>query len=107
MSITYRGMNVSEPDVTTPEELEAFFGFTDQPTGRPLESYALWAELRPDVLKRLLGFVHHIHESESWSCPLPYLTSTRSAAGRRASATSCGSASRARSSPDRATAGTR
>ena len=73
MSITYRGMNVSEPDVTTPEELEAFFGFSDQPTGRPLESYALWAELRPDVLKRLLNFVHHIHDSESWSCPLPYL----------------------------------
>jgi hypothetical protein len=71
--ITYRGMNVSAPDVTTPEELEAFFGFSDQPTGRPLESYALWAELRPDVLKRLLNFVHHIHESESWSCPLPYL----------------------------------
>ena len=71
--ITYRGMNVSEPDVTTPEELEAFFGFSDQPTGRPLESYALWAELRPDVLKRLLNFVHHIHDSESWSCPLPYL----------------------------------
>jgi hypothetical protein len=66
-------MNVSEPEVTTPEELEAFFGFTDQPTGRPLESYALWAELRPDVLKRLLNFVHHIHDSESWSCPLPYL----------------------------------
>ena len=71
--ITYRGMNVTAPDVTTPEELEAFFGFSDQPTGRPLESYALWAELRPDVLKRLLNFVHHIHDSESWSCPLPYL----------------------------------
>jgi hypothetical protein len=66
-------MNVSEPDVTTAEELEAFYGFSDQPTGRPLESYALWAELRPDVLKRLLNFVHHIHDSESWSCPLPYL----------------------------------
>ena len=73
MSITYRGMNVSEPDVTTPEEIEAFFAFDDQPTGRPLASYALWADLRPDVLKRLLNYVHFIHESESWSCPLPYL----------------------------------
>jgi hypothetical protein len=73
LSITYRGMNVSEPEVTSSEELEAFFGFADQPTGRPLESYALWAELRPDVLKRLLGYVHQIHESESWSCPLPYI----------------------------------
>jgi len=73
MSITYRGMNVSEPDVTTPEEIEAFFAFDDQPTGRPLASYALWADLRPDVVKRLLNYVHFIHESESWSCPLPYL----------------------------------
>lgn len=73
MSITYRGMNVSEPDVTTQKELDAFMGFEDQPTGRPLASYELWAELRPDVLKRLLNFVHHIHDSESWSCPLPYL----------------------------------
>jgi hypothetical protein len=73
MSITYRGMNVSEPDATTQEEIDAFFGFSDQPTGRPLESYALWAELRPDVLKRLLNYVHFIHESESWGCPLPYL----------------------------------
>lgn len=73
MSITYRGMNVSEPDVTTDAELAAFRGFDDQPTGRPLASYALWADLRPDVLKRLLNYVHQIHESESFSCPLPYL----------------------------------
>ena len=73
MSITYRGMNVSEPDVTTPEELEAFFSYSDQPTGRPLASYALWADLRPDVLKRLLNYVHQIHATESWSCPLPYM----------------------------------
>ena len=25
------------------------------------------------MLKRLLNFVHQIHDSESWSCPLPYL----------------------------------
>jgi hypothetical protein len=73
MSITYRGMNVSEPEITTPEEYEAFFAFGDQPTGRPLASYALWADLRPDVLKRLLNHVHFIHEEETWSCPLPYL----------------------------------
>jgi len=73
MTITYRGMNVSDPEETTPEELEAFFAFGDQPTGRPLESYQFWAEMRPDVLKRLLAFVHQIHDSESFSCPLPYL----------------------------------
>src|SRR3954454_25135890 len=66
-------MNVSEPDVTAPEELEAFLAFADQPTGRPLASYEMWANLRPDVLKRLLAYVHQIHESETFSCPLPYL----------------------------------
>jgi hypothetical protein len=74
MEITYRGLNVSMPDVTTPDELETFSEFDDQPTGRPLASYALWADLRPDVLKRLLHLVYQIHASESWSCPLPYLT---------------------------------
>jgi hypothetical protein len=73
MSITYRGMNVSEPDITRPEELEAFFSFSDQPTGRPLASYEQWAELRPDVLKRLLAYVHQIHASETFNCPLPYI----------------------------------
>ncbi len=73
MSIVYRGMNVSEPDVTSAEELEAFLGFTDQPTGKPLAFYALWADLRPDMLKRLLNYVHHLHEEERFSCPLPYL----------------------------------
>lgn len=69
----YRGLNISRPDATTPAELEAFRSFSDQPTGRPLASYELWADLRPDVLKRLLAYVHQIHESESFSCPLPYL----------------------------------
>lgn len=73
MSIIYRGMNVSEPDVTTQEEFDAFLAFEDQPTGRPLASYEMWADLRPDVLKRLLNYVHHIHNSESWSCPLAYM----------------------------------
>jgi hypothetical protein len=74
MSITYRGMDVSTPDVTTQQEYDAFFAFDDQPTGRPLASYALWVDLRPDVLKRLLNLVHHIHAAESFSSALPYLT---------------------------------
>lgn len=71
--IFYRGLNVSKPDVTSPEELAAFLAFSDQPTGRPLASYELWSELRPDVLKRLLAYVHQIHETENFSCPLPYM----------------------------------
>jgi hypothetical protein len=73
MSIIYRGLNISEPDVTTAEERDAFFSFTDQPTGRPVPSYALLANLRPDALKRQLGHVFQLHHSESFSCPLPYL----------------------------------
>ena len=73
MTITYRGMNVSRPDVTTPEELAAFFDYADQPGGRPLASYAFWADLRPDVLKRNLAFFREIHESEAFPCSLPYL----------------------------------
>lgn len=66
-------MNLDDLEVTTSDELERFLGFDDQPTGRPLASYALWADLRPDVLKRNLNFVSLIHETESWSTPLPYL----------------------------------
>jgi hypothetical protein len=73
MSIIYRGLNISEPDVTTAEERDAFFGFSDQPTGRPVPSYALLADLRPDALKRQLNHVYQLHSSESFSCPLPYL----------------------------------
>ena len=73
MAIMYRGMNISEPDSTTEEELEEFFGFADQPGGRPLASYELWANLRPDVLKRNLAFFREIHESEAFKCSLPYL----------------------------------
>jgi hypothetical protein len=73
VSITYRGLDVSQPEVTTPEEFEEFFSFGDQPTGKPLASYALWADLRADVLKRLLAYVHQIHDSEKFSCPLPYM----------------------------------
>lgn len=73
MGITYRGLDVSEPEVTTAAELAEFASFGDQPTGKPLASYALWADLRPDVLKRLLAYVHQIHESETFSFPLPYM----------------------------------
>jgi hypothetical protein len=73
MSIMFRGMDISQPDITTPAELDAFLAFSDQPGGRPLASHWLWADLRPDVLKRHLNFSREIHDSESFSCALPYL----------------------------------
>jgi hypothetical protein len=69
----YRGLDLSRPDSTSREEVEEFRGFGDQPGGRPLASYELWAEERPDVLKRSLRFGREVHASESFTCTLPYL----------------------------------
>jgi hypothetical protein len=69
----YRGLDLSHPDVTSAEELEAFRAFADQPGGQPLASYALWAELRPDVLKRTLLFSREVHVSDKFKCSLPFL----------------------------------
>jgi hypothetical protein len=73
VNITFRGMDIMRPDSTTREELEAYLGYADQAGGKPVPSHAMWAELRPDVLKRFLGFVYQIHQSETFSCPLPYM----------------------------------
>jgi hypothetical protein len=73
VSISFRGMNIMRPDVTTQAELEEYLSYKDQATGRPVASHALWADLRPDVLKRFLAFVYQIHGSETFSSPLPYL----------------------------------
>ena len=69
----YRGSNLDLPDVTTAEELADFFAYTDQPSGRPLPSYAMWAELRPAILKRCLSWMTMIRQGKSWSSPPPYL----------------------------------
>jgi hypothetical protein len=69
----YRGLDLTHPDVTTAAELETFFDYGDQPGGRPLASYELFARERPDVLKRNLAFSREIHASEQFKCSLPYL----------------------------------
>jgi hypothetical protein len=73
VSITFRGMDIMRPDLTTQEELDEYLGYRDQASGKPVPSHAMWAELRPDVLKRFLGFVYQIHDSETFSSPLPYM----------------------------------
>jgi hypothetical protein len=69
----YRGLDLTQPDITTATELATFFAYGDQPGGRPLASYELFANLRPDVLKRNLAFSREIHASEQFKCSLPYL----------------------------------
>ena len=69
----YRGLDLTHPDVTTAAELRTFFDHGDQPGGRPLASYELFARERPDVLKRNLAFSREIHASERFRCSLPYL----------------------------------
>ncbi|MCR6030084.1 hypothetical protein GGQ22_01330 [Nocardioides sp. zg-579] len=71
--IWYRGLNVSAFDATDPAEIEEFLAFGDQPGGGPVPSYEMWAKLRPDVLKRLLNYVHHIHKADAFETPLPYV----------------------------------
>jgi len=73
-STMYRGLDLSRPEVTTPEELEAFFAAPDQPGGRPLSIYELLAELRPEILKRHFVWSTSIHgPEEPFKCSLPYL----------------------------------
>jgi hypothetical protein len=69
----YRGLDLTQPDVTSAAELKTFFDHSDQPGGRPLASYDLFASVRPDVLKRGLAFSREIHASEQFKCSLPYL----------------------------------
>ncbi len=69
----YRGLDLANPEVTTAAEIETFFDWRDQPGGRPLASYELFARERPDVLKRNLAFSREIHASEQFKCSLPYL----------------------------------
>lgn len=69
----YRGLNLAAPELTTAEELAAFLADPNQPSGRPLASYELFAEVRPDMLKRTFAFSRALMESETFRCSLPYL----------------------------------
>lgn len=64
----FRGLDLLSPDVLTSEEWDRHMALDSQPSGKPLPSYALWPELgRPDVYKRWLNQVYHLHNSESFS----------------------------------------
>jgi hypothetical protein len=62
----FRGLNLLSPDEITPEEWSRHAALDRQPGGKPLPSYALWPNIgRPDVYKRWLNQVYHLHNSES------------------------------------------
>lgn len=52
MAIIDRGLNLSNPDVTAPEEYEEFREFYVRHKGYMLPAFEFWGEFRLDVLKR-------------------------------------------------------
>jgi hypothetical protein len=46
------GLDVSNPDVTTPEEIAAFTAYCQRTKGGMIASHRFWLQFRPDVLKR-------------------------------------------------------
>jgi hypothetical protein len=52
MAIIDRGLNLTDLDHTSPEEMEEFRRAYTQSKGYALPAFEFWSELRPDVLKR-------------------------------------------------------
>ena len=52
MAIVDRGLNLSNPDVTSPDEYQKFRDFYLRTKAYVLPAFEFWAEFRPDVLKR-------------------------------------------------------
>jgi hypothetical protein len=64
------GMDVSRPDVTTPEEIEAYRSeYTGSNKGL-LDSFEFWLEFRPDVLKRHKARTRHYRSAVEAVHPL-------------------------------------
>ena len=53
------GLDISNPDVTTPEEVARFRAFYARVKGGSLPAHEFWLEFRPDVLKRQRARVRH------------------------------------------------
>lgn len=52
MTIVDKGLNLSNPDATSPDEYDEFRAFYLRTKGYVLPAFEFWAEFRPDVLKR-------------------------------------------------------
>jgi alkylhydroperoxidase/carboxymuconolactone decarboxylase family protein YurZ len=64
------GLNVSEPDVTTPEEIAAYRAEYTGTNKGLLDSFEFWLEFRPDVLKRHKARTRHFRSAQEPDRPL-------------------------------------
>lgn len=67
------GLNVSRPDVTTPEEVEAYRAEYTGTNKGLLDSYEFWLEFRPDVLKRHKARTRHYSSAVEPEYPVVHL----------------------------------
>ncbi|HWT92640.1 MAG TPA: hypothetical protein VN238_06560 [Solirubrobacteraceae bacterium] len=65
------GLDVSNPDVTTAEEIAAFHAEYERTKKGRLDSFEFWIEFRPDVLKRHKARSRHFFGDEAAQFPLP------------------------------------
>ncbi|MGW1786405.1 hypothetical protein ACWCQQ_46150 [Streptomyces sp. NPDC002143] len=65
------GLDVSKPDVTTPEEIAAFHAAYERTNKGRLDSFEFWIEFRPDVLKRHKARSRHFFGDQAVDYPLP------------------------------------
>jgi hypothetical protein len=64
------GLDVSNPDVTTPEEIEAYRAEYLGTNKGLLDSFEFWLEFRPDVLKRHKARTRHFRTAREPDFPL-------------------------------------
>jgi hypothetical protein len=67
------GLDVTNPDVTTPEEIAAYRAEYLGTNKGLLDSFEFWLEFRPDVLKRHKARTRHFRTAEGTDYPLPTL----------------------------------
>jgi hypothetical protein len=65
------GLDVSNPDVTTPEEIAAFHDAYERTNKGRLDSFEFWIEFRPDVLKRHKARSRFFFGAQAGQYPLP------------------------------------
>lgn len=66
------GLNVADPDHTTPEEIAAFRKFYEETKGERMVAHEFWLEFRPDVLKRQRARVRLNNAPGEKPTPLPH-----------------------------------
>ena len=65
------GLDLSDPDVTTPEEIAAFHAEYERTKKGRLDSFEFWIEFRPDVLKRHKARSRHFFGDEAARFQVP------------------------------------